>query len=229
MLFSPTEPRELRILGNVSSECEDRGADILIWSVADGGWMGVQRKEMSDLVASMGDGRLAEQMMKLKASVNRPVLLVEGRGSWDNDGHWTGQGQRVSWAGLQGLLMTIRSTGVWVVETDRMTGQNSTYRWLEAMAKWVVKDGHTSLDNTRGPVDKSWGKATNVDYQRHILLGLPGMGPKLARAIVDQVGMPLTWHPDRLASLETVPGVGKKKIAAWLEAVPDIRASAGGQ
>ena len=61
MYFSPSEPKEIKILGTVSAECEDRGADILFWSPADGGWLGIQRKEMQDLVGSIGDGRLAEQ------------------------------------------------------------------------------------------------------------------------------------------------------------------------
>lgn len=229
MQFSPTEPKELKILGTVSSECEERGSDILCWYPPAGGWMGIQRKEMQDLVASMGDGRLAEQIVKMKANVNQGVLLVEGRGQWDSQGHWAGHGQRVAWSGLQGLLMTIRSTGVWVVETDRMTGQNSTYAWLEMLTKWVVKDGHTSLDNTRAPVDKTWGKATSVDYQRHLLLGLPGMGPKLAKLIVSAVGMPLTWRTGVLDELSALPGIGPKKIAAWTDAVQPVCAEAEGQ
>jgi ERCC4-type nuclease len=78
------------------------------------------------------------------------------------------------------------------------------------------------LDNTRGPVPKTWGTADNEDYQRHLLMGLPGMGPVLAKQIMDKVGMPLTWSTQALAALASVPGVGPKKIEAWLRAVPAV-------
>ena len=67
MLISPTEPPELKALGKLSLLTEKHGADVLIMPHASWeGMLGVQRKELKDLLASMSDGRFGEQMMKLK-------------------------------------------------------------------------------------------------------------------------------------------------------------------
>ncbi len=219
MLISPSEPKELKVLATVSAECEDRGADMLIWYPPSGGYMGIQRKEFGDLISSLADGRFAEQLAKMSTEVNQPVVIIEGDGVWGSDGQYLGRGQGMLWTSYQALLLSVRAAGVWVVETKRMTGVGSTYAWLEMVAGWVSKHGHDSLSNTRGPVEKSWGKATNRNYQKHLLLGLPGMGPKLADRVLDHVGMPLTWRADVEDMLIEVEGVGQKKIDAWREAV----------
>lgn len=227
ILVSPTEPKELRELGRVSLMTEDRGADLLIWSVSHGGWIGVQRKEMKDLVASVADGRFAEQVAKLKDSVAMPVLLIEGRGTWTNDGKWAGRGSMASWSGLAKLLLTAASQGVVQVATERLSGSCSTVEWASAAEEWGRHERHSSLSSTRGPVKVTWGTADNRDYQRHLLLGLPGVGPELADRILDAMGMPLTWREGAVEELMAVKGVGKKKVERLLAAVPSASATSG--
>lgn len=228
ILISPTEPKELRELGTVSLLTEEHGADVLIWNVSTGGWMGVQRKEMGDLVASIGDGRFAEQMMKMKESLGTAVLLIEGRGEWGSDGKWMrGYGAKISWDGIQQLLNSVRCTGVWTVATDRLSGPCSTIAWLTGTESWAKKETHSGLLNTRGPVKKSWGTAESRDYQRHLLLGLEGCGPELGDRILTAVGMPFGWRHGMPDGLSVVPGIGPKRIAKWLKAVP-LHADDGG-
>ena len=218
MLISPTEPEPLRRLGTVGDLPERLGADFLMWDQVSGGWLGVQRKEMKDLIASIGDGRFAEQIVKLKQT-NTPVLVLEGDGKWDRDGKWdTGYGT-YKWATLEKLLMSVQRMGVQVARTRRMVGPCSTAEWLVGMEEWCLKVEHTALANTRGPVAKTWGTANDRDYQRHLLLGLEGCGPKLADDILDTIGMPLTWKEGALEGLLTVKGVGPKKVEKWSRAL----------
>lgn len=201
---------------------EDRGADLLIWSASHQGWIGVQRKEMKDLIASVSDGRFAEQMMKLKGSVAMPVLLIEGKGSWTTDGKWAGRGSTLSWAGLSKLLLTTAaSVGLFVAATERLSGSCSTVEWATAAEEWGRKTLHSGLSGTRGGVKVTWGTADNRDYQRHLLMGLPGVGPELADRILDALGtMPLTWRDGAVEEMAKVRGVGKKKLERMLAAVP---------
>jgi len=221
ILVSPTEPEELRRLGKVSMMTEDRGADLLIWSASHQGWIGVQRKEMKDLIASVSDGRFAEQMMKLKGSVAMPVLLIEGKGSWTTDGKWAGGRSAMSWTGLSKMLFSTALLGVHLATTERLSGSCSTVEWTGSIEEWGRKPTHDSLSSTRGVVKVTWGTADNRDYQRHLLMGLPGVGPELADRILDAVGMPLTWRDGVVAEMEsTVRGLGKKKLERMVAAVP---------
>lgn len=227
MFVSPTEPKELRDLGTVSLLTEEYGCDVLIWDHSIGSWMGIQRKEMGDLVASIGDGRFAEQIAKMQ-QLDRQVLLIEGRGEWGSDGKWMrGYGARISWSGMQQLINSVRLTGIWTVSTDRLTGPCSTSDWLTSTETWAKKDTHSGLLATRGPVKKTWGTSDNADYQRHLLLGLEGMGPSLAERVLATTGMPLGWRSGMPEGLSAVPGVGPKKIAKWVKAVP-LHADDGG-
>jgi len=65
MLVAPTEPMTLKALGTVSLVPEDYGSDFL-WASPVFGLVGVQRKEASDFVASVMDGRLDKELAQMK-------------------------------------------------------------------------------------------------------------------------------------------------------------------
>jgi hypothetical protein len=83
MLISPTEPASLHSLGKVAWLPEKFGADILMSVGSE--WIGVQRKEIADLVASVQDGRLGMQVAQM-AALKQAVVVVEGRPKWTLEG-----------------------------------------------------------------------------------------------------------------------------------------------
>lgn len=216
MIISPTEPAELRELGRVHQFPELYGCDILVPATDE--YVGVQRKEVNDLAASLSDGRLAEQVNKMQG-IERRVLIVEGQVPWSRDGVWKRRGGDVRWEHWQMVLWAVEDKGVRVVSTERMIGPCSTAAWLVACRGREEKGNHRSLEQTRGPVQPRWGTVASDDYQRHLLMGLPGMGPKLASDVIEQIGMPLTWKDGVEEELLKVRGVGKKKLATWKEAL----------
>jgi ERCC4-type nuclease len=206
MLVSPTEPSVLHSLGAVSWFPEKYGADVMM--SVNSGWVGIQRKELSDLVASVQDGRLGQQIAQMKA-LQQAVLVVEGKPRWTFDGEL--MLPRMTSTGFtrnqyNSVLWSVRDRGVWVDFTEDVAG---TKAWCEAFDVWVRKQKHTSLDKRPGP-KSVWGKPGNEDFAKHLVMGIPGVGSELAARIVERFGVPFQWKIS-VEDLMSVEGIGKKK------------------
>lgn len=218
MLISPTEPLPIRSLGRIHSLPERRGVDVLF--AAGGRWVGVQRKEAHDLVASVRDGRLHREVQQMTTclaggGLGIAVLAVEGRFQWTCDGEWVEAGYRWTRRQHRGLLWSVRAKGIWVEVTGSAEDTADLCRDLQM---WAAKDRHSSLDHRPGPVGM-WGKATTREYACHLLQGFDGVGPELAGRIVDHFGrLPIGWLVTA-AELEGVAGIGKKKARKLMDAL----------
>lgn len=216
MLVAPSEPPALRKIGTVSMAPERYGCDLLFAS--RGRWFGVQRKEFKDLLASMRDGRIAQQMGMMEG-LEQSMVVIEGMGSvrWGSDGELLDDYARVTRDQIRGLLWSVRDRGVWVDQTD---GLADTIQMVQAFEQWCKKPAHKSLSTRPGPVN-TWGKVGNRDWEMHLLQGLPGVGVELAGRVLDQVGMPLGWRVTR-EELLGVEGLGKGKVDKMMMCVPMV-------
>lgn len=216
MLVSPAEPKQLRDIGLTSSVPERFGVDFLFNSPMCGS-VGVQRKEVSDFVASAYDGRLVKELAQMKP-LGLAVLLIEGRIQWTNDGNLLHS--RAKWTRAQhlGSLWSIRLQGYWIDSTDSMP---ETIAWLSSFVKWTSKDRHTGLKSRPGPsVNSVWGKADSRDWAIHLLQGFPGIGAETAGSMYDHFGgVPLTWTVDEKDLLQ-VKGVGRGRAKQLVESLP---------
>ena len=214
MLVAPSEPPALRKIGTVSMAPERYGCDLLFAS--RGRWFGVQRKEFKDLLASMRDGRIAQQMGMMEG-LEQSMVVIEGMSSvrWGSDGELLDDYARVTRDQIRGLLWSVRDRGVWVDQTD---GLADTIQMVQAFEQWCKKPAHKSLSTRPGPVN-TWGKVGNRDWEMHLLHGLPGVGVELAGRVLDQVGMPLGWRVTR-EELLGVEGLGKGKVGKMMMCVP---------
>lgn len=218
MLISPAEPLPLRQIGTVSSLPEKWGCDILIRNNT-GDWAGVQRKAIPDLIASVHDGRLSKELMQM-ASCDRllvKILVIEGEPKWTNDGSLMTNGYGKPWLLSQhrGLLWSARLEGLWV---DATTSLSSTIQWLSMFDSWWNKSKHQSLHrrpNAKGP----WGTPDSTEFNCHLLMGIPQIGPELAKRIVEHFGgLPWAWTVTEKELME-VKGVGKKLAGDMMKAL----------
>lgn len=207
MFIAPTEPAAFKHLGASTTLPEEYGVDFL-WQ-SNLGLVGVQRKQFpSDFLASVHDGRLNREYSMMK-ELALPVLMLEGAAHWTTSGNLIRDrnAKRNGWTKTQhrNYLHAVQSRGIQVACTDSI---QDSIGYLADLQSWTEKQDHHSLDTRPGPTGSGWARVTNVDYQYHLIQGLPGVGPKLARAILGTIGMPFGLRVG-IEELTTVPGVGK--------------------
>jgi len=219
VIVAPTEPQKLRAAAQRVSMLPERFGCDVIWR-SRGRWVGVQRKEVADLCASVGDGRLGQQLSQMKDLLGDGgtcVVMVEGEPRWTLDGEMVtggwGRGlTRQQWAGV---LWTVQANGAWLWFTRDLDGTIEALTWLKA---WTAKDRHTSLVKREKPV-APWGNPGNADFARHVLMGLPGVGVETATRVVERFGGGVVGWTVTREELETVDGIGKKKADAMWRAL----------
>ena len=211
ILIAPTEPKPiLRLITDlgheaiVSTQPEKRGADYLM--VGQLGFIAVQRKEHSDLLNSLEDGRLQRDVSLLRYEPV-PILIVEGWPEFTSDGQHL---ERPSWtkAGFRNLLRSVKDEGVQVERTDDLA--DTAAALVEIQGRWQ-KPAHTSLlTRPKRIKTDSFGRRQADDRAAWVLEGFPKIGPVLARRIVHRFdGLPLSWTCS-LEELCEVEGMGEK-------------------
>ncbi len=212
-LVAPTEPRVIKTLGRTSSIPEQYGVDILFF--AHGKFAGVQRKELSDLVASVYDGRLSKELGMMKR-LSSATVLVEGRPAFTTEGELVHPGARITKVQLYSVVYSIQlEHGVavgWTID------ERDTVEAVYCLRRWLQKAEHRSLlqrPKPQGP----WGHLTSRDWGLYLLQGFPGVGAELAGRIFDYFGrVPLSWDctPEELMEVE---GVGPKRADSLFRAL----------
>jgi DNA excision repair protein ERCC-4 len=207
---SSTEPKILRELGTASTLPEKYGADFLM--VTRIGLVGVQRKEVSDLIASLQDGRLSKELGQMR-SLALGVVIIEGVPQWSRDGYLLSARsfRKSQW---DGVCFSIQAEGLWLVRTS---GVSETASSLASLESWLSKERHGI--RTRPKANGAWGTADNREWGIHLLQSFPGIGADTAANIYDYFeGVPLIWLVNAL-QLQEVKGVGRGRAEKMFESL----------
>lgn len=215
MYVAPTEPAQLKVLGESNVLPETFGVDFLF--VSDGKFYGVQRKEYSDFVGSVYDGRLAKELGQMKQISGAAMLLIEGVPKFTLEGQWiNGRGQAQSWSinAHHSYLWSVQAGGVWVDVSESL---DDTLEVIRQFQQWANKPKHRSTSQRPNP-SGAWGAASNREWLNHFLQGLPGVGSETANQIINVLGSPIAWTVTS-KELMTVPGIGKKTAERLIRAL----------
>jgi ERCC4-type nuclease len=175
------------------------------------GLVGVQRKEIHDLIASRSDGRLSRELAQMK-QLDIAILLVEGRLKWTSDGQLSTSRSKWTRAQHLGLLFSIQSTGLWVNSSQDI---QESLAYLSQLESWMMKKKHAGI-MTRPKPTTLWGTRNDRDWGIHVIQSFDGIGPGVAGAIFDRYGVPLRWTVSK-EDLESVAGVGPKRARKMWE------------
>lgn len=215
ILVSPAEPPVLKAIGISSPIPEKYGADFY-WATEAGLSVGVQRKEVKDLVNSLHNGLLGKEIAKMNA-LDLRVLLIEGNFRWNVNGTssavngWSRQQ-------LRGVIYSMQSQGFWTLLTE---SREDTIESVSQLRSYLDKNTHSLIRN-RPKATNSWGKATNRDWAIHLLQSFEGVAVGTAEAIYDHFeGVPLVWTVTKEEMIQ-VKGVGPKRAESLMEAIPSI-------
>ena len=219
LLVSSTEPFNFKTLGQSSIVPERYGCDFLI--VAGKAKTGVQRKKFpNDLLSSLADGRLYEQVHAMER-LDRAIIVLEGFGKWTMDGELMDMAHFTK-RQLYGLVMSLAFE--FGIEVIILKDMNETILFLETIELWAKKDKHMSLRQRPGPSKDSWGQVGLREVGMHLLQSFPGVGPQLAGRVYDHFqGVPMRWEFEGPERLMEVPGIGKGKATSIYSALERVR------
>jgi Fanconi anemia group M protein len=159
--------------------------------------VGVELKKVPDFVDSIIDGRLLEQLKNLKNSYERPMILVEGEEDIYSQ-------RNIHPNAIRGMLATIMvSYGIPVVQTKNA---KDTALLMAVIAK-REQDPNSREFNPHG----SKKPATLHEQQEYLVSALPGIGPTLAKPLLEKFGSVRKLFNATEKELKEVEKIGEKK------------------
>lgn len=173
-----------------------------LWaSCSDGELLVIERKTTADLLASISDGRIFQQALKMRERSPWAYVVVTGYLQPTHDGKTFVQGKATgwNWDAVQGALLDIQETGVQVLYIEHDNG-------FEAAVCRLAKRSRAGrvLNNTARP-------ARVMTAGETLLTGLPGIGLERAQDLLSGFdGNPaqalawLTWE----GTFGEVAGIG---------------------
>lgn len=223
IFVAPTEPPSLRTLGPANfTLTEHYGADFLI-PVA-GGFIGVQRKTVRDLLSSLTDGRLSHDALRMTDLVY-PVLLIEGYPTFTLDGLISGasgdpngiRSNNFSKRSYWGLLLSAQEKGLFVVQSANLA---ETAEVLTEIETWAKKERHDAFNSRPKPSQSD--VMTRRDWGIFLLQSFRGIGREVAGRIIDHFGgVPLAFTVEE-KELTGVRGVGAKRARQMFELLEKV-------
>lgn len=185
----------------------------------DGHILLIERKTSEDLLSSLKDGRLLEQVSRLvenrinqqlqgKSQTYWPYLIITGTLSPDHNGKvYTGRETGWAWNAVQGALLTVQELGCYVVHCPSDTEYSNTIKMLGNHDRKEVIDILPQKE------------ALPVDTKSVFLMGLPGIGLERARQILEWSGGVLAHAIVGLTDLDIKSPIGdatRQKIRGFL-------------
>ncbi len=154
----------------------------------------VERKTVSDFESSIINGRLFEQLDKLKQTYEFPLVLIEGNVSEF----------RLNLNAIMGAVVSIYVE--YRIQTLFCFDVFDTANTIKTIAE------HEQRTEKRMPSLKGSARAyTNDEFKEYIIGNLPGIGPKLARMLLIKFKTIKNIANSSAAELEKVEKIGKKK------------------
>lgn len=170
----------------------------------------IERKAPNDLLSSIMDGRLFNQVAGMRAMTPWCYVLITGPILPDRDGHcWVDRRQtNFSWNSLQGALQTAQELGAIVVWA------NGPDDYLPCLNRIIARP---RTDVRLGAIRA----ASIVPAGEAILTSLPGIGPEHARAVLEYTGTAALGFSYLTGEypIDKVPGIGpetRRKVRAAL-------------
>ncbi len=167
----------------------------------------VERKQVTDFLTSLFNGRLFDQAQRMREACKNPVVVVEGD---LQEAAERLSNQRVLWGALTSLSL---SYGAYVFNTAT---QKQTADLVYTMAK---REAAVGKARSLIQVKKVYSRGGVAKAQLYAVASLPGIGPKLAERMLKRFKTVKAIFSATAAELTTVEGIGRVKaegVAAFL-------------
>ncbi|MEM1928702.1 MAG: ERCC4 domain-containing protein [Thermofilaceae archaeon] len=167
----------------------------------------IERKSSNDLVSSIIDKRLFEQVRRLKRAYGKPVLIVEG-GLAE-----TLRFRRVSYPQVYGALAAVMSMGVTVLST---TSYLETARVIYCL--YTLSAGTKGRVSEQLPLKSVKRDGSSIEVvQLNMVASIPGIDRELAERILQHFRTPRRFFKATPSELRRIKGLGHARIAKIIE------------
>ncbi len=156
----------------------------------------IERKTITDFCRSLASGRLFRQTYALMNYTDNPILLIEGSSFHPNE---TG----IALEAVKGTLITLAQT--FRLPVLRTRDQKDSAWYLNRLLLQRRRIGEN-----RGTLQGYCPKKLDI-RKRYVLESLPGVGAKLATALLEYFGTVENVAQATKEQLSDVPGVGPNK------------------
>jgi DNA excision repair protein ERCC-4 len=152
----------------------------------------VERKTAGDFIVSIIDGRLFKQVANLKKNCDHPVLLIEGNPFRT--------GLKMSRSAIRGALLNVQT--VWKVPVVYSRSSKDSVKLMQIMVRQFNKMS-TAMAPRAG-----YRPRRLSTRQLYVLQGFPGIGPHLAKRLLNHFGSVAAVLGASSEKLKGVKGVG---------------------
>ena len=192
------DSRELRsgvpkMLKELGAEVEVRTLDVADYVVSEE--IGIERKSANDFIQSIIDGRLFDQVERLKRAYEKPVIIIEGELYGIRNVHPNA---------IRGAITAV--TLDWNVPILFSSGKEETAQFIYLMAK---REQEERKKEVRLRSEKK--ALTLAERQRLIVEGLPNVSATLAKRLLKHFGNVERVFTATEEELKEVEGIGPKK------------------
>ncbi|WP_297514491.1 DEAD/DEAH box helicase [Thermococcus sp.] len=192
------DSRELRsgvpkILKELGAEIEVKTLDVADYVVSEE--VGIERKSANDFIQSIIDGRLFDQVERLKRAYEKPVIIIEGELYGIRNVHPNA---------IRGAIASV--TVDWGVPVLFSSGKEETASFIYLLAK---REQEERKKEVRLRSEKK--ALTLAERQRLIVEGLPNVSSTLAKRLLRHFGNVERVFTATEEELKEVEGIGPKK------------------
>ena len=155
----------------------------------------IERKTGRDFLVSILDGRLFRQAKAMKNSLPRPIFLIEGN-PFQIDMDFTPES-------IRGVILSLQV--IWYIPVLFSKSKEDTCRIFKMLG--TQEQMQTDLLILR----HGYRPKKLITRQLYLLQGLPNVGPRLAKRMLNQFGTVRGVMQADIEALSTIEGIGKKK------------------
>lgn len=167
----------------------------------------VERKTFSDLCVSISNGRLFRQATELASAKIQPIFILEGS---SDDLKATGMKREA----IQGALITLAL--IFKIPVLRSLSPEETARLIIYAANQIKDSQSTSKIYPRTfPGRNNYNRKQKV--QMHVLQGFPGIGPVLAKRLLNKFGTLSDIFNAAPGAINNIEGIGKNLAKQFYE------------
>ena len=214
------EDKKLKVLidtrergSNISKKLVEFGMDVKVKTLATADIIisdriGIERKTIPDFVNSIIDKRIFTQLKDLKNNFENPIVILEG----EEDLYSV---RNIHPNAIRGMLATIISS--FKIPIIRTKDSNDTAELIRAIAKreQTSEEKDIAIRTNKIPM-------TTKQQQEFIIESLPGVGPSLAKALLNKfktIKKLINANPKRLEKIEKIGPKKAKEIQRILEEI----------